>query len=336
MEVVTIGVMVDELTKLGDAPRRIHAADGSVGQPMNEASSPTRDWVRFLPWVMRGLWAALPFTTGPALAGALDPASGPVQSVASCGLWLGWAVGMIAAFAPHPIALTALRFVAPAAVGVAVAAAVADHASALALVWAAVTCALSFAPAIGSTCVNGPAYPNERRFLLRPPAAMLYGAIPGFWALSAAGIGAGPLLLAAGRWVTGGLALAVGWPLAYLLLKSLHNLSRRWAIFVPAGVVIHDPIVLFDPLLFPRQAVAALHPGGSRNPDYLDLSQRAPGLGVEMELAEPLTITMLRPGRREGIRSRPPASASRRLDRDRSSTRPAAGASAGPEVPAPA
>jgi hypothetical protein len=267
---------------------------------MNEAPSVPRDLARLLPWLVRGLWAALPFTTGPALAAALDPASGPVQLVASAGLWLGWAVGMVATFAPHPLALTAIRMVAPATVLAAVAAAVAGHASPLALAWATVACAWAFAPAIGTVCVNGPAYPNERRFLLRPPGALLRGPLPLFWALSVAGIGAGPLLLAARQWVTGGLALLLGWPVAALVLKSLHNLSRRWVVFVPAGMVLHDPMVLMDPMLFPRQDVTALRPAGAVNAGYLDLSQRAPGVGVEMELDEPVTVGLLRPGKREG------------------------------------
>ena len=266
---------------------------------MSEASSP-RDLTRLLPWLVRALWAGLPFTTGPALAAALDAGSGPVRFVASTGLWLGWAAGMVAAFAPHPIALTTLRVVAPAAVVAVVLASLAGHASALALAWATVTCAWAFTPAVGAACVNGPAYPNERRFLLRPSAPLLKGPVPTAWVLSALGIGAGPLLLAARQWVLGGLLLLLGWPLALLLLKSLHNLSRRWVVFVPAGMVLHDPLVLFDPVLFRRQDVARLRPGRARNPAYLDLSQRAPGMGLEMDLHAPVTVTLLRPGRREG------------------------------------
>jgi hypothetical protein len=182
----------------------------------------------------------------------------------------------------------------------AVAAAVADHPSALALAWATVACAWAFAPAVGAVCVNGPAYPNERRFPLRPPGALLAGPVPLAWLLTVAAIGAGPLLLAARQWVGGALALVLGWPLALLLLKSIHNLSRRWAVFVPAGIVLHDPLVLFDPMLIRRQDVAALRPAKAGNVTYLDLSQRAPGLGVEMDLAEATTVTLLRPGRREG------------------------------------
>jgi hypothetical protein len=254
---------------------------------------------RLLPWLVRGLWAGLPFTAGPALAAALDAASRPVQLVASTGLWLGWAAGMIAAFAPHPIALTTLRVVAPAAVVATVLAALGEHFSPLAVAWSTVACAWAFAPAIGAACVNGPAYPNERRFLLRPPGPLLAGPLPLAWALSVAGIAAGPLLLAARQWVLGGLLLLVGWPLAGLLLKSIHNLSRRWAVFVPAGIVLHDPVVLFDPTLFRRQEITALRPAAS--PEPYDLSQRAPGLGLEMQLAELTTVTLQKPGQREGV-----------------------------------
>ncbi|HEX3621133.1 MAG TPA: hypothetical protein VHT97_02350 [Acidimicrobiales bacterium] len=263
-------------------------------------SPPTRDLARYLPWLVRVLWAALPFTVGPALAAALDGASSPVRLVASAGLWIGWSASMIATFAPHPLALTALRFVAPAVVLAAVLAALGGHASPLALAWATVSCAWAFAPAVGATCVNGPAYPNERRYLLRPPGPLLMGPLPLAWAVTVAGIAAGPLLLAARVWVLGAITLLVGWPLAVLLLKSIHNLSRRWAVFVPAGMVLHDPLVLFDPLLFPRQDIAALRPAARRDPSYVDLSQRAPGLGVEMDLVEVATVTLLKPGRREG------------------------------------
>ncbi|MDP1807217.1 MAG: hypothetical protein Q8K72_18720 [Acidimicrobiales bacterium] len=256
---------------------------------------------RLLPWLVRGLWAGLPFTTGPALAAALDSASRPVQLVASTLLWLGWAVGMVATFAPHPLALTALRVVAPAAVVAAVAAAIAGEPSALAVAWAGVACAWAFAPAIGAMCVNGPAYPNERRFLLRPPGPLLAGPLPLAWALSVAGIAAGPLLLAAKQWVLGGVVLLVGWPLAALLLKSIHNLARRWAVFVPAGMVLHDPVVLFDPTLFSRQAITAFRPATPADTGSYDLSQRAPGLAIQVELAEMTTITLLKPGRREGV-----------------------------------
>ncbi len=254
---------------------------------------------RVLPWLLRGLWVALPFTVGPALADALHAGSDPVRTVASLGLWLGWAVGVAASLVPHPLSLSALRLLAPAVVVVALAAAAAGVPSALAVVWALVTAAWSFTPAIGATWVNGPAYPNERRYLLRAPGALLAGPLLLAWALTAAGIAAGPLLLAAGQWVAGAVAVAIGFPVAGLLVRSLHNLSRRWAVFVPAGMVLHDPLTLLDPVLLQRATVARLGPA-VKGTDALDLSQRAPGLTLEMTLREETSFTVLVPGKREG------------------------------------
>ena len=249
---------------------------------------------------MRVLWAALPFAAGPPLADALDGASGAVRTVASAGLWAGWSVGMLAAAVPHPLALTALRVLAPAVAVATAAAAAGGHPSALASGWAVVLLAWVFAPALGAHCVNGPAYPNERRFPLRVPGPLLAGPLLLAWVLAGAGLSAGPLLLAARQWVAGGAAAVVGVPVAVLLLRSFHNLSRRWTVFVPAGVVLHDPLTLVDPVLFRRQVVACLAPAPPGGDDVLDLTQAAPGLALEMALTEAVQVRVMRPGRREG------------------------------------
>ena len=248
---------------------------------------------------MRGLWVALPFTVGPSLAASLDGAGEPVRTVASLGLWAGWAVGVAAVVVPHPIGLTALRLLAPAAVAAALAAAVDGEPSALAVGWALVAAAWAFTPAVGAVWVNGPSYPNERRYLLRVPGPLLLGPLAVAWALVVAGIAAGPLLLAAERWVAGGAALAVGVPVAWVLARSMHNLTRRWAVFVPAGMVLHDPLTLVDPILFERKLVARVRPAPADS-TALDLTQRAPGLALEVELRAEAPFTLLTPGKREG------------------------------------
>lgn len=261
---------------------------------------------RLAPWLVRALWAALPFTVGPSLADAVAGASGPVRVVTSTGLWLGWSAGMLASAAPHPVALTVLRALAP-AVGVAtVAAALGGHPSTLAAGWGAVVVAWVFAPAIGAHCVNGPAYPNERRFPLRAPGPLLAGPLAVAWALTVAGAASGPLLLAARQWVAGSVCLVLGLPVAVVLGRAMHNLSRRWVVFVPAGIVLHDPLTLLDPVLFRRQLIARLQPAtgttgtGGAAGDVLDLTQAAPGLSLEMLLTEPVPVGVVRPGRREG------------------------------------
>lgn len=254
---------------------------------------------RALPWVVRLFWLGLPFTAGPVLAAALDGASRPVQLVATIGLWAGWAVGVTATFVALPVSLTALRVLAPAALFAAVAAALGGHPSALAIGWSVVATAWLFSPAWGTRCVNGPAYPNERRFLLRCPGPLLFGPLALAWALAVSGLAAGPLLLAAERWVLGAALTVVGLPFAGLLLRGMHDLSRRWAVLVPAGLVLHDPLTVVDPVLLRRQSITRLGPA-LEGLAALDLTQKAPGLVLEVALGEEVALALVRPGRKLG------------------------------------
>lgn len=261
---------------------------------------------RILPWALRVAWAVLAFTAGPALGNALDPRSRSVQLVASVALWAVWGVVLVATLVPHPVSLTAVRCATPAAVvAVLVAAVDGDRAgAALALATTALAMALAFLPETGTVFVNGPAYPNERRFLLRAPAPLLLGVLGVVWALALAGPVVGVLLVAARQWVAGAAVLAAGVPLCVVLLRAIHGLSRRWLVFVPAGVVLHDPIALADPVLFRRQLVVALGPADSDSP-ALDLTQTAPGLALELALAEEVPILRSKPGRRLGEAASP-------------------------------
>jgi hypothetical protein len=254
-------------------------------------------------WLVRLLWIALPFTAGPVLAQGLGEASRPVQIVASAYLWAGWAAAVVATFVALPVSVTAVRTLAPAGLAAVVAAAVAEGAAPLAVGWMGVCTAWVFSPAWSARCVNGPAYPNERRFLLRAPAPLLFGGLFLVWALAAGCAVAGPLLLAARQWVAGSVVSVVGLPLAGLLARGLHELSRRWIVFVPAGLVLHDPVMLVDPVLLRRQSITRVGAtsGGLRHTGALDLTQRAPGLAVEVALEDDVNVTLLRPGRRLGV-----------------------------------
>ncbi|MDP8936562.1 MAG: hypothetical protein M3O23_02320 [Actinomycetota bacterium] len=254
---------------------------------------------RVLRWVVAGLWTALPFTAGPTLAAALDDVGHPVRTAATIFLWTGWSAGVAASLILHPVGLTALRVLAPAAVAATLGAAVDGHPSALAVGWAAVTCGWALSPGFGLLCVNGQAYANERRFLLRAPGPLLFGPLFVVWALTVTGLASGPLLLAGRRWVPGVLACLVGLPLAVLLVRALHNLSRRWVVFVPAGIVLHDPVTVREPLLFRRQDVVLLGPAPT-NSIGLDLTQRALGLALELSLDKPYALTLMKPGQRQG------------------------------------
>lgn len=245
-------------------------------------------------WLALALWVSLPIAAGPAFADALDPRSRPVQLVASIGLWLVWAAVVGAALVPRSTTLTAVRIAMPASVAAAAWAALAtpsfgaDDVVALTVTLLASIAAL--AAFTGAVFVNGSAYGDERRLPLRPPLALLLGPVELAWAVCVAGAAAGPLLLAAGSWFVGGVALVVGWPAAWFAARALHGLSQRWVVFVPAGFVLHDLMALTDPLLLPRRSVVALGPApaDSRSADF---SLGAAGLILQVDLVEPVEVT---------------------------------------------
>ncbi|MEO7442631.1 MAG: hypothetical protein ABIW46_03760, partial [Acidimicrobiales bacterium] len=254
---------------------------------------------RLFPWAMRASWAALPLAMGPSMAAALDPRSRAVQLVSAVLLWGGWAAALAASLVPSPIGLTVLRVAAPGAPAVAFAAAAAGHGSPPAVGFASVALALALLPDTAQHFVNAVAYPNERRFPLRTPAPLLLGVAPLAWALCVGPPVAAALLLASRQWVAGAVVAVVAAPLAVLLARALHGLSRRWLVFVPAGVVVHDPIGLADPVLFARRVIAAFGPA-EVGTDALDLTQRAPGLALQLTLREEVPLIRTTPGRRGG------------------------------------
>lgn len=248
---------------------------------------------------LRIAWAVLPFTVGLSATDLLDGRSGAVQSATAVLLWAGWATTLVATLVPHPISLTAVRVAAPVAMAVAVGTAVDGSVSAPGLLGGVVVVALAFLADIGELFVNGPAYPNERRFPLRPPGPVLLGTLQLAWLLGVGGPVAGVLLVAAERVVLGVGVLVVSLPLSFVLLRALHGLSRRWVVFVPAGVVLHDTLALADPVLFQRKMIEVLRPAPA-DTDSLDLTKNALGLALELVLREKAPMVLTTPGRRGG------------------------------------
>ncbi|MBI2709294.1 MAG: hypothetical protein HYX34_06325 [Actinobacteria bacterium] len=252
------------------------------------------------PWVVRIVWLVLPVALGPALGAALDPRSAPVRTVGSVVAWAAWAVALVAALVPRSTSLTVARLVAPAAALAALWAGVQDgpsgRAAAAGLAWSVAAAAAVLAPATADAFVDGSSYGPERRFCLRVPGRLLL-AVPVVWAATVAGALAGPLLLAARQWAVGGVALVAGGALAAIGARALHGLSRRWVVFVPAGMVLHDPFGLAENLLLPRRMITALGPAPAGTA-ALDLTQGAPGLELEVDLVEPIAVTTVT-GRRD-------------------------------------
>src|SRR5439155_7974811 len=99
----------------------------------------------------------------------------------------------------------------------------------------------------------------------------------------------------AAQWVTGGVAVVIGVPVVYVMARALHSLSQRWAVLVPAGLVLKDHVTMLDPILVKRTEIELLllAPAGT---DALDLTARSPGLAVEVRLREKVPMTIIVPG----------------------------------------
>ena len=247
---------------------------------------------RWVVWAARGLWALLPVLVGPSFATGLDSRSAPVQVVCAVGLWCGWAVVLGAMFAPTTVTLTVVRIVAPASVVAALVLAgpggfeVEDGIALAATVVASSLCLL---PAFGAVCLHGASYGDEERVALRAPGVLLLGPIELSWLLLIAGVAVGPLLLAARQWVAGAAMTVAGVVLAFGIGRALHQLARRWLVFVPAGVVVHDPMGLVDPILLRRARIRSFAPALA-DTTATDLTMAAPGLALEIALLDKVEL----------------------------------------------
>ncbi len=241
---------------------------------------------------MRVLWFLLPVTLGQVASDAIASAGNAIPPVFTIGLWVLWAVGMFASMVPLPATLTTVRALAAGTIPLAIWAVVDDGANTLSIVAGIHAAAVAFVALnalIGDRFVDGGSYGNERRMLLRPPAQLNYLVLPIVGLLMIAGLAAGPLLLADKRWVLGIIALILGAVFVIGAARAVHQLSRRWIVFVPSGMVLHDLMTLTEPVLFRRTAIERLGAAIAGSPAR-DLSNKAPGLLLECELADPAPL----------------------------------------------
>jgi hypothetical protein len=245
-------------------------------------------------WILPVAWALMVLVMAPSFQAALDPRAGLFRSATSAGLWLVWAATLTATLIPRTVTLTAVRIVTPAAVVAgAWAAAATPRVGArdvVSLAFAAVVAVVAFAPAIGEVFVNGSAYGLEHRLPLRPPGPLVVGPLELTWAAVVVGTCAGPLLLADRQWIAGAAALVVGWPVAVWAARSLHILSRRWLVFTPAGLVLHDQLAAVESVLVIRRHLAAIGPALADS-SATDLTVGAFGLALEVRLTEALPVS---------------------------------------------
>ncbi len=250
-------------------------------------------------WLGRAVWVVAPLVAGPAVAQLLDRrrdagADGPALGVEII-LWALWFGVLVATLAPSPLSLTVARIAAPTALAGSLLLLISEGVNpdtASAALWALVATSVFFLPVFGDRMINGSAYGSERRMALQPPAYVLVGPVQVSWLCVAAGL-LGPLaLILARQWFLATILGLVGAVALWAGFRILHQLARRWVVFVPAGFVIRDPMHLVDAILFRRNQVVAVGPALETESGRTDLSGGAKGLALEVSVKEPTPITI--------------------------------------------
>ena len=242
--------------------------------------------------VMRILLSCLPFI-GAEVGGLLDDRSDAVQITGTALAWAVWGVVVIASYISHPITLTVLRIGIPVVTGFMIFVAVTQGFSGSQIISAAVSVAvllLSFSAEIGGIYVQASAYGDEKRFALRPPVVLVAPILLSTMVADLSII-ALPLLVAARNWTVAAVALVSLYLSVRYLLPRIHLLSRRWLVFVPAGVVVHDEIVLSINLMIKKQDLAQIQLARD-NSAAADLSALTWGVPLEFLFNKPLDVAL--------------------------------------------
>jgi hypothetical protein len=244
-------------------------------------------------WAPRILWAAVGLAGAWSVAQALDGRSAAARTAITILAWFAWGTGVVALVVPSTLGLTVMRMLSALACGAAIVSWVAGASPAAGAVFVACTliAALSVGSAdFGKQCVQSSAYGDEHRFLLRPPAAFLAPvAIAGVVWLAT--MLAAALLLAAQRWVIGAVAATIAMLLTLLVLPRFNALSRRWLVLVPAGVVVHDQIVLGETLMVSRSNLEGIELA-LEGTEAADFTGPAGGHAVEISVRSMVTAVL--------------------------------------------
>ena len=177
--------------------------------------------------------------------------------------WGLWLVTAAALLVPTPVSLTSIRIAIPIVFGQSIA--VLWHGDptqnaflqSFAVGGAAVTWYLSHQSIVIDEMVQGGAYGQEVRFALRTPWPHRLPAVVA-WLLVSSTLVFGSLLLAAQQWIIGVLLTSIGVVLVRTVPRRIHRLSRRWLVLVPAGIVVHDHMVLAETVMLRRHNVTSL------------------------------------------------------------------------------
>jgi hypothetical protein len=244
-------------------------------------------------WVARVAWVALALIPS-GIAPTLASHGRSSQVVFTLGAWALWGLGTLAIFWLSPYSLSALRMLAPLATAGLVGfvfASLSTYANVGLgdVAWPLVGVAVAvlalvciFLPTFGSLHVQASAYGDEKRLLLRVPAAQVAPIVVSYVVMVAFPVAT---LFAVGGevWWLAALCLVPSVFLFRVVVKSLHRFSRRWLVVVPAGVVVHDELLLAETFMVRTSSVTRVELSATSG-EALNLSGDVAGVRRQMML----------------------------------------------------
>lgn len=243
------------------------------------------------------------------------PLAGPIldrlddghRILASASMWSTWAVCLLSILVPASSSLTALRLAAPTHLSTCIlvsAVSGVDVAMAVAIAISSSVFVLGMSAETGAAFIQSSAYGDERRFPLRCPRSHLAVVIIA-WAIWFAAGALGAVAVIAGTFAAT-LLVAVALVAFVVLPKRFHRYSRRWLVSVPAGLVIHDYVLLTETAMFPRRVVTSVEAWpqeASPDDEPFDLTGGAARTGIVLRLRDPETIILAPTGEHPGGRA---------------------------------
>ncbi|MFN3257406.1 MAG: hypothetical protein ACE37B_17115 [Ilumatobacter sp.] len=244
---------------------------------------------RVLPWIARLAWLAV-VAGGAALEAAVDGRSDPVRWLVGIGGWTVWGTVLVALLIPSTLSLTWARVVAPLSL-VAVVASIVGGADAVDVALLAMPSLVAvgalFTPEVGRWMVQASAYGDEDRLPLRTPVPAGTAAVV-TWLVWSSSLLIGPLALAAGNLLAGLPLTIVAVAASVYVGPRWFRMAQRWLVLVPAGLVVHDPVVLADTVMVRSHQLIGI--GLARvDTEAADLTGPASGYAVEVMTNETVT-----------------------------------------------
>lgn len=231
--------------------------------------------------------------TAPASASALENWSDAARVTTSVAMWIAWSVCLLCVLVPSSISLTAMRLACPTLIvsTALVVARDADPGSVVALAVAIVATLLVFSADVGDSFVQGSAYGDERRHLLRCPPAMALTQVLA-WMFWTATVALAAVFALDHDWWLAAIVASVGVACTVLLPRRFHRFSRRWLVGVPAGVVIHDHVVLAETAMFLASNLRGVDAVTDGTIDAADLTGGCRGPVLRLTLADFDTVVL--------------------------------------------